>query len=76
MNTTIQSASEELMKQVFPHHPEYNPIEWLNVTCPDINPYGTALWAKQYCTECVIYAPKELAKKTKQELKNAANMYL
>ena len=75
MNTSIRPASPKRMQQVFPQHPEYNPNDWLDVTCPDINPYGTALWAKQYCTECVIYAPKDLAEKTKRELQEAANMY-
>lgn len=75
MNTSIRPASPKRMQQVFPQHPEYNPNDWLDVTCPDINPYGTALWAKQYCTECVIYDPKDLAEKTKQELLEAANMY-
>lgn len=75
-NIRIQPADSDLLHKVFPKHPEYKPENWLNVTCEQVNPDGAALWAKQYCAECVLYAPAELARKTKQELQDAADRYL
>ena len=75
MDIRIQHASPERLHQVFPNHPEYTSDDWLDITCKDVNPDGVALWVKQYCTECVIYAPIDLSIKTKQELQDALQRY-
>lgn len=75
MDIQIRPATQTLLQQVFPNHPEYQPEQWLNVTCQNINPDGASLWAKQYCTECVIYEPQYLSEKIKKELQDAACRY-
>lgn len=72
---SIRPANATLLQQIFPNHPDYKPEDWLNITCDNINPDGAALWAKQYCTECVLYAPADLAQTTKEELLSAARNY-
>ncbi len=75
INIRIRPATATLLQNVFPNHQEYKPEQWLDVTCDKINPDGVALWAKQYCTECVVYEPQWLSSKIKKELQNAACRY-
>ena len=75
MDIHIKQATPDQLRNAFPNHPKYKPEDWLYVLCPQINPEGVALWAKQYCTECVIYKPKELAKKVNDELETAITHY-
>lgn len=74
MDVRIQPVSEKKLNTIFPGR-DLDPDKWLDVTCVDVNDYGIALWAKQYCTEAIIYYPPELAQQTKRELQEAANMY-
>lgn len=75
MDIKIRPVTQELLKQVFPMHPNYKPEQWMQVICDKVNPDGAALWAKQYCTECVIYEPQGLAAQIKKELQAAACRY-
>ena len=75
METKIRPVTQSLWKQVFPDEQEYKPEQWLQVICDNVNPDGAALWAKQYCTECIVYEPQSLAKQIKKDLQDAACRY-
>ncbi len=73
-NIHIRPADKKKLDEYFANKSiDYS--QWLDVTCTETNDYGIALWAKQYCTECILYYPPALAEQTKNELKEAAAMY-
>lgn len=75
MEITIKPATQEKLNEVFPHIQNLTSEDWLDVTCNNITPDGAIFCAIQFCTDAVLYYPKELSDEIQQKFSDAANLY-
>lgn len=73
-NFHIATPDHARIKKMFPNKKiDFN--EWIDVSCSDVSLSSVNLWAKKYCTDCIVYYPPKLADQIKSDLQNAMKLY-
>lgn len=75
MDIKIKPATKEKLNEYLPHTDILPDEEWLDVTCNNTTPDGAIFCAIQFCTDAVLYYPKELSREIYDKFSNAATLY-
>ncbi len=70
----IYNVDPEVFEQQLGNTKE-NINDWLQIICRDVAYDSVRMWAKQYCTDCIVYQPTNLKQEIQQELKDAVCNY-
>lgn len=69
----ITNPDPKLFDKLLKNHE--NISHWINVHCDEVAYDSVRIWAKQYCSDCVVYQPDSLRKKIREEIETAARFY-